>query len=379
MVSMAARPGGDDSLGLEVGALAAAVSATGAEVEVLSRATSLPAMTRIGADVVGHELSAGPAGVLRGDDLVAHTDAFGEAIAQLARGSVYDLLHAHGWTSGLAALPVALELGLPLVQSFHGLGVQRPPASEHRIRTEMFLANQASAIVTGSAADIPTLIDQVRAPADRIWVIPPGVDLDLFRPERSRTADDIVRARFGIDHDRPIIAVVGPVSATDMMLAIRSLSALHSLRGWAPVLVVVADGERADVEALHDLAAEIGVDGDVRFAFEMTRSQLADLLSVATVAVIPSASAPLGAAGLESAASGTPVVGFRGAGLVESEGASAVLVDSRDPREWAHTITQLLDDQVALDALSASARRHAEGYSWASSAAAMTAVYASLT
>jgi Glycosyltransferase len=99
------------------------------------------------------------------------------------------------------------------------------------------------------------------------------------------------------------------------------------------------------------------------------------------VTLLPSHSETFGLVALESAASGTPVVGFRGSGLLESvaEGRSGLLVGSRDPRDWAETIGLLLDDPQALSRMSESARDHALGFTWAAAATALLGVYGSLT
>jgi D-inositol-3-phosphate glycosyltransferase len=115
----------------------------------------------------------------------------------------------------------------------------------------------------------------------------------------------------------------------------------------------------------------------VRFAGALGRRRVAELLAAAAVTLVPSHSETFGLVALESAASGTPVVAQRVSGLAESvsHGRSGVLVDSRDPAEWARAIALLLDDPVAYAELSASARDFAEGFSWASSVSILLDVY----
>jgi D-inositol-3-phosphate glycosyltransferase len=400
MVSMhtspIAAPGTGDSGGMNVSLLSIAseVAKRGVEVDLLTRASGVPRVIGLSDGVTLHELAAGPAGVLEKGRLFEVADEFGEAVANLT-GRLqprYGLIHAHYWLSGLATLPVALELGLPFVQSFHTVAAMKngalppgqDPEPERRVRTEMYLANQASAIVAGSAAEVGTLIDEVHAPADRIWVIPPGVDVDLFTPERADAAGARLRAELSIASGRPIIAVVGRVQPLkDQELAIRVLAELHALRGWAPVLVIAGEATPAEREyaiLLRATAADLGVLGEVRFVGALSRERLADLFAAATVTLVPSHSETFGLVALESASSGTPVVAFRGGGLVESvsAGVSGQLVDSRDPRAWARTIAEMLDDSARLERLSGSARHYAEGYTWAATATALLGVYAGL-
>ena len=394
--SPAALAGSGDSGGMNVSLLATAteLALRGVEVDLITRATGDATVTQLADGVSLHELSAGERGVVPKERLGEVADEFGEAVAQLTgrQEARYDIIHAHYWLSGLATLPVALELGLPFVQSFHTLaamknaalapGQEREP--ERRFRTEMYLANQASAVVAGSSAEVASLIDDVHAPADRVWVIPPGVDVDLFTPTRAHAADSRVRGELGIALERPIIAIVGRVQPLkDQELAIRVLAELHALRGFAPVLVVAGEatpGEDGYASSLQSVAAELGVLAEVRFAGALSRERLADLLAIATVTLVPSYSETFGLVALESAASGTPVIAFRGGGLVESvsPGVSGLLVDSRDPRAWAQATVSLLNDDARLERLSGCARHYAEGFTWAATATALIGVYTSL-
>lgn len=395
--SPAALAGSGDSGGMNVSLLATAteLAVRGVEVDLITRATGDPAITQLADGVVLHELPAGERGVIAKERLGEVADEFGEAVAQLTgrQQARYDLIHAHYWLSGLSTLPVALELGLPFVQSFHTLAAMKnatlapgqAPEPERRLLTEMYLANQASAVVAGSSAEVSSLIEDVHAPADRVWVIPPGVDVDLFTPMRADAANSRVRGEFGIALERPIIAIVGRVQPLkDQELAIRVLAELHALGGSAPVLVVAGEatpGEDGYASSLQSIAAELGVLAEVRFAGALSRERLADLLAIATVTLVPSHSETFGLVALESAASGTPVIAFRGGGLVESvsPGVSGLLIDSRDPRAWAQATVALLTDAAQLQRLSGCARHYAEGFTWAATATALIGVYASLS
>jgi D-inositol-3-phosphate glycosyltransferase len=104
------------------------------------------------------------------------------------------------------------------------------------------------------------------------------------------------------------------------------------------------------------------------------------LLASASLTLIPSLSETFGLVALESAASGTPVIAYRAAGLIESvaDGESGVLLDSRDPADWARTMAEFFDDHDSLTAMQTSARRHAEGFTWATSVASLIGVYEGL-
>jgi len=395
MISMhtspAAAPGTADAGGMNVAVLAIAreLARRGVEVDLLTRATAAPAVSILEPGLTLHELAAGPAGVVAKGDLSAVSDEFGEAVAMIAgrESRPYDVVHAHYWLSGLAVLPVAIELGIPFVQSFHTLGAMKHrsmPAGqltepERRVRSESFLALQADAVIASSTAEVDDLIEQVGAQPDKVWIIPPGVDTRLFAPQPD--AGDAVRLALGIESGRPLLAVVGRVQPLKgQELAVRALAAMRTPR---PVLVIAGEptpGEEDYLQSLYQLATESGVAADVRFVGALEREAVAALLAAASVTLVPSHSETFGLVALESAACGTPAVAQRVSGLVESvaDGESGVLVDSRDPAEWARAVSLLLDDPLLYDELSLSARLFAEGFTWATSVSILLDVYRSL-
>lgn len=397
MISMHTSPvaqaGTGDAGGLNIAVLgiAAELAIRDVEVDLVTRAVGVPSTRKLLPGVTLHELAAGPAAVLPKQRLPEVTDSFGEAVARLARSiqRPWDVMHAHYWLSGIAVLPVSLELQLPLVQSFHTIGAMKNALAgpggaqepEQRVRSEMFIANQADAIIAASSAEAAALIDLAGAPADRTWIVPPGVDLGLFSP-RPPSAHEAIRAALSLEQQRPIVVIVGRVQPLKgHELAVRALAELRAMRGWNPILVVageVTPGDEAFVDELTLLASERGVASDVRFVGAIHRDTLADLLSAADVTIMPSFSETFGLVALESAAAGTPVIAYRTGGLVESvsDGISGVLLGTREPRYWASEIAIMIEDVDRRAAMGVSARAHAERFTWATAAASLLGIYA---
>lgn len=392
--SPAAQPGTGDAGGMNVVLLetAKALVGHGFEVDLLTGgAAGADRSVELHPGLTLRTLPAG--GGLPKSRLPEAADAFGEAVAELAgrRGAGYELIHAHYWLSGIATLPVALELGLPFVQSFHTLAVMKnrhlspgvEPEPELRGRSERFLANQASAVVAGSRAEAVAVLDDLGASADRTWVVTPGVDTEVFAP----LADDdrsVVRARLGLPEDRPILAMAGriqPLKGHELVL--RAMGMLAGLR-VRPVLVLAGEPTPGDEQYLRDLlrlAEELGVARDVHIAGALPQPQLARLLAAATFTLVPSHSETFGLVALESAACGTPVIASRSTGLLDSvaDGRSGILLDGRDPGRWAQVLAALLADPERVTRLRASARRHAECHTWQESADRLAEVYSALT
>lgn len=397
LVSMHTSPdapaGSGDAGGMNVAMLATAreLAARGVEVDLVTRATDTTSLKLIAPGVTLHSLPAGPRRPLPKNELMHYADEFGEQLARLAgRGtSRYDVIHAHYWLSGLAALPVALELGIPLVQSFHTLAVMKNahlaqgdrPEPERRVWVEAYLGTQADAIIAGSSAEVGALLDDVRVPGDKVWVIPPGVDAERFTPARCGDAGAL-RQRLALPVARPIVSVVGRVQPLKgQELAIRAIAEIDA--DDRPVLVIAGEatpGAGGYAERLAELVMQLGLEHDVFFIGQQERDAVADLLAASALVLVPSHSETFGLVAIEAAASGTPTIGFRSSGLMESidDGGSGILLDSRDPGEWAAAISGLLGNPRRIMQLSRTARGFAEQFSWGTAATSLLGIYAAL-
>ncbi len=92
------------------------------------------------------------------------------------------VLHAHYWMSGLVAAEVAEPAGVPLVQTFHALGVvkrrvqrRRDTSPPERVRVERQLARTATRVIA-SCTDEARELMSIGYPRSRVDIVPSGVD-----------------------------------------------------------------------------------------------------------------------------------------------------------------------------------------------------------
>jgi D-inositol-3-phosphate glycosyltransferase len=204
------------------------------------------------------------------------------------------------------------------------------------------------------------------------------VDLDRFTPG-DRTA---ARRRLGVAEDAVVLLFVGriqPLKAPDLLLeaAARMLADDPALRDRLQVHVVGAPSGTG-LEAprqLEQLAAGLGLADLVRFLPPVHAELLAEHYRAADVAVVPSHNESFGLVALEAQACGTPVVAAAVGGLRTAvrDGVSGVLVEGRDPADYAAAIRAVLARRPLL---AAGARRHAADFSWDRTADALVDAYA---
>ena len=151
-----------------------------------------------------------------------------------------------------------------------------------------------------------------------------------------------------------------------------ALEVLAAVRRTHPdvELDVIGDGWWA--EQLTATATALGISHAVHFHGYVDERRKHELLSAATLHLMPSRKEGWGLAVMEAAQHRVPTIGYRhAAGLQDSivDAHTGFLVDS--PTEMAHRTTRLLDSSDQLEALGAAAERRAAGFSWELTGAAV--------
>src|SRR5258706_7462721 len=181
---------GADAQAARVTLLAQALARLGHRVTIYARMDSraLPGSAILAPGVTVEYVTAGPPAPLDADKLTAHLPELGHNLAQRWRRTPPDVAHAHYWTSGLAALAGARDLGVPVAQTFGSLGAaeqrhrmpERPPTA--RIRLEAGIAHSADVVLASSSQELADLA-RLGVPRAKVRVVPCGVDAQRFSPE----------------------------------------------------------------------------------------------------------------------------------------------------------------------------------------------------
>src|SRR3954471_17739854 len=196
MVSEHASPlavlGGVDAGGqnVHVAALASAIAKQGVETVVHTRRDDmdLPRRIPLSPGVTVDHVSAGPLRPLPKDDLLPYMGEFAEDLTRQWKASRPDVVHARFWMSGLAALEAARPLGIPVVLTFHALGIvkrrhqgSKDTSPPERLAIEDRLVRTVDRVVATCSDEVFELM-RLGAGRSRVRVAPCGVDLNLFTP-----------------------------------------------------------------------------------------------------------------------------------------------------------------------------------------------------
>lgn len=295
-------------------------------------------------------------------------------------GLHYDLIHSHYWLSGRLGSWVQDRWNIPHIVMFHTLGIIKNIAGvadrepDLRIATENKLARTCQRILAPTDREKENLLKYCHTSAEKIGVVPCGVNLDLFRPMDKAAA----RQRLGFDEDESIVLYVGrfdPIKGIDRLLeAMAYLKHLKRMR----LVIIGGDGpDTAEHQNLQQLSGKFGIQKSVRFVGRVEQNKLPPYYSAADALVVPSYYESFGLVGLESLACGTPVVATR-VGAMErilEDGKTGHVVADATPRGLANSIEKIISNS-ANPLLSAQAiRASVLKYGWSNVASAVVNEY----
>ena len=235
------------------------------------------------------------------------------------------------------------------------------------LRMQIRVARRLPAVLTVSQSSAHDIVRDFGVPAERITVVPVGVDPEVFRPPSvPRVAGRIVATASA---DVPLKGLV-PL-----------LEAVAKLRTERDVELVVVGRPRPGGAA--DAAIErLGLSDAVRFVHGVPEPALVDLFGSAQVAVVPSLYEGFSLPAVEALACATPLVATTAGALPEvvgPDGVSALHVPPGDPEALAAAIGRLLDDPELAARLGAAGRaRVVERFTWRAVAEATVAWYRSV-
>ncbi|MGY1743108.1 MULTISPECIES: glycosyltransferase family 4 protein [unclassified Blastococcus] len=290
-------------------------------------------------------------------DIVHDNQSLGYGLLRLTRAGVPTVATVHH--------PVAIDRELELAaapSAYRKLTLRRWYAFT---RMQARVAPRLDAVTTVSENSRTDIGTHLGVPAERIEVIPVGIDPDVFTPpppDRPRDPDSIVVVTSA---DVPLKGLVHLLEAVAKLRTERAvrLTVVGSARPGGPAEAAL------DRLALHDA---------VTFTGSLPEADLVRLLQQAAVVAIPSLYEGFSLPAIEAMACGTPLVTTDAGALPEVVGSQAgVRVKAGDVGELTAALELVLDSPGLQEQLGRAGRRRVlASYTWRSAAERTAAWYA---
>ena len=228
------------------------------------------------------------------------------------------------------------------------------------------LVRKVRQVLTVSEYSRERILKTFSLPAERVSVIPCGVNLKQFGPAQTQQINRL-RAQYGLPLD--YLLFLGTREPRKNLS--RLLLAWDLIQGEFPRMpLVIAGGQIAHFAAEVPAVNRPGV----LFTGYVPENQLQALYSGARLLLLPSLSEGFGLAALEAMACGTPVLAADAGALPEIIGSAGRLLDPLDVVAWAQEMRSLLKDPDCLKEYSRRGLARAQDFSWENSASQVWSV-----
>lgn len=258
-----------------------------------------------------------------------------------------DIIHAHDWLVAFSAIALKHAYKIPLLSTIHATEHGRHRGNiqgdlQRAIHNvEWQLTYESWRVITTSGFMRDEVIRVFHLPADKVDIVPNGVDLSTFR---RLAGEDLTafRERFAAPSERIVYYVGRLVPEKGIQVLIDAAPKILANRGDVKFVIAGTGGYGYE---LRQRAIARGVDDRFLFAGFISDEDRDRLYKVADVAVFPSLYEPFGIVALEAMAARTPVVASNVGGFAEviTSHETGILTEPENPDSLAWGILHTLD------------------------------------
>jgi glycosyltransferase involved in cell wall biosynthesis len=223
---------------------------------------------------------------------------------------------------------------------------------------------RSDVVTTVSEYSKRDMVHFYRMPAERIHVVPEGVDTERFRPITEPERLSAWRTQvFG--EDVPYVAYVGkPTERRNLSALIRAFGKLRHEQG-IPHRLVIAGADLPGTSPFRKIVTHEGLDDHVTVLGYVTHDDMPLLYNAADVFIYPSSYEGFGMPVLEAMACGAPLITLDNTAFPEFAGGVAHLLPDARVDTLADGIWHVMNDGDLRAHMASEGPKRAAAYDWA--------------
>lgn len=231
---------------------------------------------------------------------------------------------------------------------------------------------KAEKIITVSEFSKNDIIKHIRYPEDKIEIIPPAVDHNLYYQNRNKS----ILKKYGIKEDEKVILYVGAEEPRKNIQVL--ISSFNKLKSKIPQIKLLKVGTPNYLRVREKLLKQIeslNLQKDVIFAGYVPESELAKIYNAVDLFVFPSLYEGFGIPPLEAMACGTPVITSNSSSLPEVVGDAAIIIDPYDANKFAEEMYEVLTEDGLREEMIRKGLDRSKMFSWEKAARKTREIY----
>lgn len=281
-------------------------------------------------------------------------------------GDKADIIHAHDWIVAFCARALKHSYAIPLVSSIHATESGRNHGIHNDTQryissVEWWLTYESWRVIVNSNFMKNEVMGLFQLPADKLRIIPNGVDMDKFSGiER----DYGFRRNYAMDSEKIVLFVGRLVNEKGAHILVDAASKI--LKHFIDIKFIIT-GKGPQFDFLCEKTRNLNICQKIYFTGYIDDDELLKLYKCADIAVVPSLYEPFGIVALEGMVADMPVIvsDTGGLGEIVNHGIDGLKFYTGNSNSLADCIMGLLLNPVKADKIKANALvKVGKLYSW---------------
>ncbi|MFP4402564.1 MAG: glycosyltransferase family 4 protein [Candidatus Nanoarchaeia archaeon] len=306
---------------------------------------------------------------LYGANILQEVQLYAQRVVEMYKDSSFDVIHAHDWTTMLAAIELKKITGIPVIYHVHITEYDKTGNNGGHpeiIEMEKYGLENADSIIAVSNYVKHQLLTRYQADESKIRVVHNAIISDLVKSMN----------RLTLFEDKKVILFMGRMTLQKGPEYF--LRAAKKALEFRQDLIFIMAGGGDMLNKMIDLSFELGINEHVFFhGGAYTRVEAERYYSSSDVFIMPSVSEPFGVVPYEAAVKGTPVIISKQSGISEVFN-NSMKVDFWDIDEMAHKILCLLEYDVLHSCIRQNAYNEVDLHTWDNSIQLLVDTYSSI-
>jgi glycogen synthase len=285
-----------------------------------------------------------------GWNLFEEVKAFNRKCVNVAKSKKFDLIHCHDWMTVDAGIDLKKLTGKSLVFTMHSTEYDRTTniyPSDYIINTEKNGMEKADYVITNSEGMKKQLIDRYAIDEKKITVVYNGIDRSRYLGLTKKGSKSVLFLGRLTSQKGPYFFLYAAKKVLEKRKDV--------------TFIVCGEGEK--MPDMIRQSIKMGIMDHMIFTGFLPEEDVLKAYAAAEVYVMPSVSEPFGITALEAAASGTPVIVSKNAGVAEKM-LHCFKVDFWDTHEIADKILGILKYNVLKECMRRNCYQEVSNFGW---------------
>jgi glycogen synthase len=285
-----------------------------------------------------------------GWNLFEEVKAFNKKCVEAVKEKKFDLIHCHDWMTVGAGIELRRQTGKKLVFTMHSTEYDRTAnlfPMDYIVNTEKVGMEEADFVITNSEGMKKQLIDRYDIKDDKITVIYNGIDKNRYLGLTKKGSKTILFLGRLTSQKGPYFFLHAAKKVLEKRKDV--------------TFIVCGEGEK--MPEMIKQSISMGIMDHMIFTGFLSEEDVLKAYALADVYVMPSVSEPFGITALEAAASGTPVIVSKNAGVAEKV-LHCFKVDFWDTHEMANKILGLIKYGALRECMRKNCYQEINNFGW---------------